>query len=184
MVWKNASGCKQSRRRGFIKSRNGSSAVEFAIIAPIFLALTFAILEAGFFFFIQSATEAANAKAARLIRTGQAQAGGFDKAAFFDEVCDVVKLFGDCNTRLTVEVKRYNSFAGLAADAGAATCRDANQAAIDAMDYQAGASREIIRVRVCYMHKALTPGIGLNLAKAQNGEVKMISTSIFRNEPF
>jgi Flp pilus assembly protein TadG len=175
---------KRGRRRGFIKSREGSSAVEFAIVAPIFLALTFAILEAGFFFFIQSATEAANAKAARLIRTGQAQSGGFDKNAFFDEVCDVVKLFGDCNQRLTVEVKRYNSFAGLAADAAGTTCRDANQAAIDAMDYQAGASREIIRVRVCYMHKALTPGIGLKLAKAQNGQVKMISTSIFRNEPF
>lgn len=174
----------RKRRLGFIRSREGASAVEFAIVAPIFLALTFAILEAGFFFFIQSATEAANAKAARLIRTGQAQGGAIDQSAFFNEICDVVKLYGDCNQRLTVEVKRYNSFAGLAADAAGPTCRDADQAAIDALDYQAGAAREIVRVRVCYLHKALTPGIGLKLARAQNGEVKMISTSIFRNEPF
>lgn len=168
----------------FVFSRRGSSAVEFAIVAPLFLALTFAILEAGFFFFVQSSVEAANAKASRLIRTGQAQAAGFDRQAFFDEVCDVVKILGDCDAKLTVQVQRYNSFAALAADNSAPTCRDADQAAVDAIPYQTGASREIVRVRVCYIHEALTPGVGLNLGRSASGEVKLVSTSIFRNEPF
>lgn len=173
----------QSGRR-FIKCRSGSSAVEFALVAPLFLALTFSILEAGFFFFIESAVEAANAKAARLIRTGQAQTNSISRDAFFGEICEVVKLFGDCNERLTVDVARFSTFAELAADVAAPVCRDAEPDAVAAIPYQAGGARDIVRVRVCYMHKSFNPGLGLNLEKAADGKVKMFSTTIFRNEPY
>lgn len=170
--------------RNFLKARRGSSAVEFAIVAPMFLALVFSILEAGYFYFIESAVEAANAKAARLIRTGQAQQSALTRDAFFDEICDVVKLFGDCNQRLTVDVARFSSFAALAADISNPTCRDASPSAVDALPYSSGAARDIVRVRVCYMHKSFNPGLGLNLEKANGGAVKIFSTTIFRNEPF
>jgi len=168
----------------FPECRDGSSAVEFALVAPLFLALVFSILEAGYFFFVESAVEAANAKAARLIRTGQAQSSSISREAFFNEICDVVKLFGDCNERLTVDVARFSSFAELAADTRDPVCRDADPAAVNAIPYQAGASRDIVRVRVCYMHKSFNPGLGLNLQKAKDGSVKMFSTTIFRNEPY
>lgn len=168
----------------FARCRRGSSAVEFALVAPIFIALSFSILEAGYFFFVESAVDAANAKAARLIRTGQAQTNAITKDAFFNEICEVVDIFGDCSTQLTVDVARYTSFAQLAADASAPTCRDAGPTAVNAIPYQLGASREIVRVRVCYMHKSFNPGLGLNLQKSNSGALKMISTSIFRNEPY
>lgn len=170
--------------KDFLKARRGSSAVEFAIVAPMFLALVFSILEAGYFYFVESAVEAANAKAARLIRTGQAQHNGLTRDAFFNEVCNVVKLFGDCNQRLTVDVARFSTFAALAADTSAPVCRDADPAAVDALPFGAGAARDIVRVRICYMHKSFNPGLGLNLEKANGGAVKMFSTTIFRNEPF
>ena len=168
----------------FLNCRAGSSAVEFALVAPLFLALTFSILEAGYFFFIGSAVEAANAKAARLIRTGQAQTNSISRDAFFDEICDVVKLFGDCNERLTVDVARFSTFAELAADVSAPVCRDADPDDVDAIPYQAGGARDIVRVRVCYLHKSFNPGLGLNLEKSKGGAVKMFSTTIFRNEPY
>lgn len=168
----------------FLNCRKGSSAVEFALVAPLFFALTFSILEAGYFFFIESAVETANAKAARLIRTGQAQTNSISRDAFFDEICDVVKLFGDCSERLTVDVARFSTFAELAADVAAPVCRDADPDAVDAIPYEAGAARDIVRVRVCYMHKSFNPGLGLNLEKATDGKVKMFSTTIFRNEPY
>ncbi len=176
-------GSKRLDRR-FVKCRNGSSAVEFALVAPLFFALIFSVLEAGYFYFIESAVEAANAKAARLIRTGQAQTNAISRDAFFDEICDVVKLFGDCNERLTVDVARFSTFAALAADVAAPVCRDADPDVVDAMSYSAGGARDIVRVRVCYMHKSFNPGLGLNLEKANGGAVKMFSTSIFRNEPY
>ncbi len=170
--------------RGFVKCRRGSSAVEFAIIAPLFFGLTFSILEAGYFYFVESAVDAANAKAARLIRTGQAQQSSMSRDAFFAEICKVVQLFGDCNARLTVDVARFSTFAELAADTANPVCRDADPGDIGSIPYQAGGSRDIVRVRVCYMHKSFNPGLGLNLEKAKGGAVKMFSTTIFRNEPY
>lgn len=170
--------------RRFLKCRSGSSAVEFALVAPLFLALTFSILEAGYFFFVESAVDAANAKAARLIRTGQAQSNAISRDAFFDEICDVVKLFGDCNERLTVDVAQFSTFAELAADVAAPVCRDAEPDAVDAIPYEAGGARDIVRVRVCYMHHGVNPGLGLNLEKSADGAMKMFSTTIFRNEPY
>lgn len=172
------------RRTGFLACRRGSSAVEFALVAPIFLALTFSIIEAGYFFFVESAVDAANAKAARLIRTGQAQTNAISRDAFFNEICDVVRVFGDCNERLTVDVARFASFSELAADVAAPVCRDADPGDVDAIPYNAGAARDIVRVRVCYMHKSFNPGLGLNLERAAGGAVKMFSTTIFRNEPY
>jgi len=174
------------RRASFLGDRNGASAVEFALIAPIFLALMFSILEAGYFFFITSAVDAANAKAARLIRTGQAQ-GGISRDDFYDEICDIVSKFGNCDEKLTVGIASFNDFSELAADLSNPICRDENDPTIqgaqfDETDY--GVQRQIVRIRVCYLHKNLTPGLGLNLEDAGGGALKMISTSIFRNEPF
>lgn len=176
---------RQNPGNSLLGCRNGSSAVEFALVAPLFLALTFSVIEAGYFFFVESAVQAANAKAARLIRTGQVQTNSISRDAFFSEVCKVVKLFGDCDTRLTVDVARYSSFAALAADADdPVVCRDADQDAVDNIPYQAGGARDIVRIRVCYMHKSFNPALGLNLEKTAGGSVRMLSTSIFRNEPY
>jgi Flp pilus assembly pilin Flp len=172
--------------RRLVGDRAGATAVEFALIAPVFFALVFSILEAGYFFFVNSAVDQAAARAARLIRTGQAQSqmAPITREAFFDEICDVVRLFGACNARLTVDVSRFATFDALAKDLSQPTCRDADQAAIDAIPYAPGAEREIVRVRICYLHRSINPALGLNLASAPDGSRKMISVTIFRNEPF
>jgi len=176
---------RKALRRSFAACRKGSSAVEFALVAPVFLALVFSILEAGVFDGGRSLADAANAKAARLIRTGQARTNSMSRDAFYNEICKVVKMFGDCDTRLTVDVARYSSFAALAADADdPVVCRDADQDAVDNIPYQAGGARDIVRIRVCYMHKSFNPALGLNLEKTAGGSVRMLSTSIFRNEPY
>jgi Flp pilus assembly protein TadG len=172
--------------RRFRRARGGAAAVEFALIAPLFLALIFSILEAGYFFFVTSAVDQACARAARLIRTGQAQSEStpISKEAFFDEICEVVRHLGDCDTRLTVDVARFADFAELAADTSAPVCRDADDTAVDAIPYAAGQQREIVRVRICFLHKTISPGLGLNLAQAPDGSRKLFSVAIFRNEPF
>lgn len=166
--------------------RGGATAVEFAIVAPIFFALTFSILEAGYFFFISSAVDQAAARASRLIRTGQAQdpVAPMTRQQFYDKVCDVVKVFGDCATRLTVDVSRYSSFAELAADLSAPVCRDADDTAVNNIPYSTGNERDIVRVRVCYLHRSINPALGLDLSQAPDGSRKLISVTVFRNEPF
>lgn len=178
---------KRRKFRSFVKNKKGAAAVEFALLAPMFFALTFSILEAGWFFFVNSAVEQANANAARLIRTGQAQNSSLSKDAFYDEICDVMKAIGSCDEKLTIDVTAYPTFAALAADLSAPVCRDRDDPSIagaqfDVSDY--GAQRQIVRVRVCYLYKPITPALGLNLAKTTHGDRQLISVSIFRNEPF
>ena len=172
------------RLNGIGSDTSGSTVVEFALIVPIFLAIMFSILEAGWFFFVNSAVDQANASASRLIRTGQVQSTGISREDFFDEVCDIVDIFGDCAEQLTVDVSQFSSFSMLAADLNAQVCRDSSDAAVDGAPFDAGVQRDIVRVRVCFLYKPLTPGIGLNLDASNQGFRKIFAVSIFRNEPF
>lgn len=170
-----------------LKDKAGSTAVEFAIVAPLLLALIFSIIEAGWYFFVTSSVQQANANAVRLIRTGQAQTGDLSADAFFDEICDVVSTFGDCDENLTIDISKFSSFSNLAADLSAPVCRDKDDPSIAGAQFNSndyGMQRDIIRVRVCYLYKPINPGLGLNLAQTKHGDRKVISVSIFRNEPF
>ena len=68
--------------RRLVNCRRGTTAIEFAFIAPIFFALLFAILETGLVFFNQQAIQTAATQSARLIMTGQVQAQGLTAAQF------------------------------------------------------------------------------------------------------
>lgn len=181
------------RRLGFAKNQEGTAAIEFAIVTPVFLAMMFSIFEVGWFFFTNSTLDAITAQAGRLVRTGQVQGWGpsdgvtnetqrFQK--LYDHICDVTKAWGDCSTRLTLELKTYASFADLAADATAPTCADAPAADIASIPFEPGAELQIIRVRVCLIYNTINPAIGVNLSEGTTNQKHLISTLIFRNEPY
>src|ERR1700731_5367557 len=67
----------------FRRNRRGSAAVEFALVAPVFFALLFAIIETGIMFFASQVLETVTQDAARQVMTGQAQAAGYNTAANF-----------------------------------------------------------------------------------------------------
>ncbi|WP_375207431.1 TadE/TadG family type IV pilus assembly protein [Hyphococcus sp.] len=173
--------------RKWIADRKGSTAVEFAMVAPILLAMIFSIMEAGWYFFVTTSVQQANANAARLIRTGQAQNGDLSSDAFFNEICDVVKALGDCNEKLTIDISKFSTFAALASDLSEPECRDKDDPSISGAQYTKsdfGMQRDIIRVRVCFLYKPINPGLGLNLKQTKHGDRQIVAVSIFRNEPF
>ncbi|MFZ5616770.1 MAG: TadE/TadG family type IV pilus assembly protein [Pseudomonadota bacterium] len=170
--------------RRAISDRRGSTAVEFAIVAPAFLALMFSTFEAGWFYFANSQLDAAVLDASRFIRTGQAQEQGFDKDAFYNHVCPRLEIFGQCSERLTVEVDTFASFAELAADNSAAVCSTDSAEDIAAIPYNPGLDNEIVRVRFCLIYNTINPTIGLNLSETANGTRKLYGSYLFRNEPF
>lgn len=97
--------------RRFVRRQDGAAAVEFALVAAPFLALTFAILETAFVFFAGQTLEATAADPARLIMTGQAQTAGYSKADFKTAVCSRVFGLFDCANGMNVDVKTYSNFA-------------------------------------------------------------------------
>lgn len=172
-------------RRRFARDRRGASAVEFAIVAPVFLALMFSTFEVAWFYFVNSTVDAAATNAARVLRTGQVQKSEMTKEEFFDDlVCPKVKLFGDCYSRLTAEVRTFDSFQELANDTTPLVCRDESATVIDAIPYEPGEDRAIVRIRLCYMYDTLNPMIGMSLAQNEAGQRKVSATYVLRVEPY
>lgn len=174
--------------REFSRDSHGSTAVEFAIVAPIFLMLMFSIFEVGWFFFANSVVDATVGDAARLIKTGQVQKSFGDEEDkyndMYDNICRVVSVFGGCENRLTLEVDTYNTFAELAADNTPAVCADAPPDDVAAIPFNPGDELQIVRVRICYIYTTLNPAIGVNLSEPGTNKRRLISTAIFRNEPY
>ncbi|MEX6634065.1 TadE/TadG family type IV pilus assembly protein [Hyphococcus lacteus] len=172
----------------FVRDKRGSTAVEFAIVAPIFLMMMFSIFEVGWFFYANSVVDAAVGDASRQIKTGQLQkSGGTDDDKFqsiYAEVCRILDAFGGCENRLTVEVNTFASFTALAADNTPPTCADAPPDQLDAIPFVPGGELEIVRVRICYIYNTLNPAIGVNLAESGTNKRRLISSLMFRNEPY
>ncbi|MBB5518896.1 TadE/TadG family type IV pilus assembly protein [Amphiplicatus metriothermophilus] len=183
-VWKAFTGGSR-RRRGFARDRGGASAVEFAIVAPVFLMFMFSTFEVAWFYFVNATVDSASINAARLLRTGQVQKAELDKNEFFyDVVCPKLKLFGDCSSRLTVEVKTFSSFSELVADTTPVVCQDEEQTVIDAIPYEPGADESIVRLRLCFMYDTINPAIGMKLAQNEAGQRKVMASYILRVEPY
>ena len=97
----------------FVRTERGATAVEFALIAPPFIATLIAILEVRIFLYGQMALQNAANQAARYFLTGQAENGNWTATTVVNKVCPV--LF-NC-TKLFIVVQDYASFAAASTSA-------------------------------------------------------------------
>ena len=166
--------------RRFARQQDGAAAVEFALVAAPFLALTFAILETAFVFFAQQTLEATSADASRLIMTGQAQTQGFSQTAFKNAVC--AKIYGmfDCQNGVYVDVKTFTSFANVTM----ASPVDAQGNFQNNFSYQPGGPGDIVVVRLFYQWPVYVSLLGFNLTNMSGGKRLLVATAAFRNEPY
>src|SRR5580692_3837368 len=94
--------------RRFRDNHTGASAVEFAIVAPLFLALLFAIIETALMFFAGQVLETMTQDAARMILTGQAQTANYQQTDFKTYVCNQIPALFSC-ANLIVNVQSFPS---------------------------------------------------------------------------
>lgn len=168
------------RVRGFTRAREGTAAIEFALIAAPFLALLFAIMETAFVFFAGQSLEYAVAQSSRLIMTGQADLGSFDKNAFKNAVCNQVVALFDCQSKLYVNVQNYSSFSA------ASTTPPYNNGQLDTskMNYQPGQPGDVVVVQLYYQWPIYVSLLSNNLANQAGNNRLLIATAAFRNEPY
>ena len=166
--------------RRLVRQQDGAAAVEFALVAAPFLALTFAIMETAVVFFSGQALETAVADASRLIMTGQAQTQGFSQSAFKNAVC--AKIFGlfDCQNGVYVDVKTFTSFSNVTMTSPI----DANGNLVNNFIYQPGGPGDIVVVRLFYQWPVYVSLIGFNLQNMTGGKRLLVATAAFRNEPY
>ena len=176
----------------FRGNRRGSAAVEFALVAPMFFALLFAIIETALMFFSSQVLETIAQDSARAILTGQAQAQGgsvaacqtvpntvspCDQTTFKAFVCTKIPALFDCS-KLYVDVVSTSSFGTLSLTDFGNSC-SFNPSG---MQYSAGTSGQVVVVRLFYQWPLIVTGLGYNMGC--NNKRLMVATAAFKNEPF
>lgn len=162
------------------KQESGVSAIEFAIVAPVFLLLLFAILETGIMYLGQFDLQHAVNNASRLVRTGQAQNQGLTQTAFRSAICDQLMVLS-CGTNLQIDVESYGSF-GTASFGPPLNADGTVNAALN--NYQPGLSGQVVLLRALYVWPVMTPGLTPFLSNMANSSHLIVVSAAFRNEPF
>ncbi|RJF75138.1 TadE/TadG family type IV pilus assembly protein [Rhodopseudomonas palustris] len=166
--------------RRFGRNRRGSAAIEFAMVAPIFFGLLFAIIETAFMFFAGQVLETAVQDSARLILTGQAQSASYSQTQFKTNLCGRLSALFDCNG-VYVDVRSYgNDFSSV----DLAAPIDANKNFVNNMQYNPGGSGQIVVVRAFYQWPLFITGLGYNISNLAGNKRLLSATAAFRNEPY
>lgn len=166
--------------RRFARRDDGAAAVEFSLVVLPFMALIFAIVETAIVFFAGQTLETAVADSARLILTGQAQAGNFDQAAFKQQVCARIYGLFDCAGGIKIDVRTASSFANV----NLTPPVDANGNMTNTLVYQPGNACDIVVVRLFYQWPIYMQLMGLSLVNMAGNTRLLTATAAFRNEPF
>ncbi|WP_027521691.1 TadE/TadG family type IV pilus assembly protein [Bradyrhizobium sp. Ec3.3] len=176
----------------FRRNRRGSAAVEFALVAPIFFALLFAIIETAIMFFAGQVLETVTQDAARSVLTGQAQTGSVSACAvsgvaaactqttFKNYVCtQIPALFFDCSS-LYVDVSSFSSFSAVTLPSHIDSAGNFDTST----SYSAGSAGDIVVVRLFYQWPLYVTGLGYNPSNLAGNKRLLVATAAFKNEPY
>ena len=169
--------------RRFRRDRRGSAALQFAIVAPVFFALLFAIIETAIMFFASQLLETYTQEAARLVLTGQAQNGTYNTQGKFlsnfqNNVCSNI-LFNCSN--INIDVKNYDSFGLITITS---QINASNNFDTSTLTYCPGNAGRIVVVRLFYQWPLFVTGLGYNIANLTGNQRLLQATAVFQNEPF
>jgi Flp pilus assembly protein TadG len=162
----------------FSRAQHGATAVEFALIAPAFLATLIAVFQTCIFLFAQMALQNAAVQAGRYFLTGQAQNNGWTASTIVSKVCPSA-LF-TCS-KLVIVVQNSSSFA--AANTSAPALYNNGQA-VTSFAYNPGTPGEVMVVQLVYPWSVVSGPLGFVLSNLPNGAAEMMGVSAFRVEPY
>ncbi len=166
--------------RRFRRNRRGSAAVEFALVAPVFFGLLFAIIELAMVFFASQVLETVTQDSARAIMTGQAQLANFTQAQFKNLVCSKVVAMFDCVNGISIDVQSYSAFSSI----NIADPIDAGRNFVPPNNYLPGGPSDVVVVRLFYQWPLFVTGLGFNVANLGGSKRLLTATAAFQNEPY
>jgi Flp pilus assembly protein TadG len=164
----------------FARADRGATAVEFALIAPIFLGLLIAILQTAVFLFAQQTLQTAALQAGRVLMTGSGST--LTQTQFTNTVCPLIQPLFTCS-KLMVNVQSYSSFASANTTAPTLTY-NANGSVSNSWSYTSGAPGQIMVVQLIYQWSVVGGPLGFVLSNLPNGSAEVMGVSAFRVEPY
>ena len=157
--------------------RSGVTAIETALIMPVFLLLSFGIIEVSLLHLAASSIEGQVSAASRQIRTGNVQNSADPLEAFKDILCGGT-TFIDCSN-LIIDVRKFNSFSDV-------TYPDFidDDGEAENNEFEVPGAGDTVLVRVAYRWKILTPFLTTYLGDAGGSSTLLHSAAVFRTEPY
>lgn len=180
-----------SHVQAWLRREDGSAAMGFALVFPLFFALFAASFEIGLFTVRQTILERAVDLTARAIRLNQMPAPDHDSIK--EMICLNAPSLSDCADTLKVDLTRVATTTWTM-PTGDGTCQDRSQE-VDppgAVDPNPQARQVLMVMRVCYIAEAMFPGTGVAAGLerethavdgTRSGGYRMLATTAFLNEP-
>ncbi len=175
---------RQLSRRAWgaiVHDTRGSPAIEFAIIAPIFIGLLLAIVQITLLFFAQQNLETVAENSVRKLMTGNAQQANMTQAQFKNAVCADLPAFMKC-ANLMIDVRVATSFSDV--DTGSPTIiYDAGGKPTN-LRFAPGGAGSIVVVKTMYVWDVAGGPLGFNISNMSNNRRLLIATSVFKTEQY
>jgi Flp pilus assembly protein TadG len=176
--------------RRFRRDRRGSAVIEFALVAPLFFVMLFAIMETALVFFAAQVLETGTQDSARLMLTNQAQNANMSQSDFEANLCNRIKLMFNCGPSsgvngITVMVKSYPA----GTDIPSTDLADpiTSGAFTGGSSYVSPTPGSTVLIRTFYKWPLFVTQLGYNLANlgrdTANPQRLLASTAVFRVEP-
>jgi Flp pilus assembly protein TadG len=159
------------------------------LVAPIFFALLFAIIETAIIFFASQVLETITQDSARVIQTGQSQSGlvtgcattGCTQGQFKQYVCGQIPALFACGS-VFVDVESCPSTSGFSCVAFNSQIN--NGSFTNNMQYNPGGPGDIVVVKLFYQWPLFVTGLGYNIANLSGNLRLLAGIAAFQNEPF
>lgn len=178
------------------RAREGASALEFAILAPVFILLMLGITEFAIIMLVSNIMENATSISSRLGRTGYNEAALSREATIRAQVERKAGVFLD-PARLTIDAKSYSQFNQIGdaepwndsnhngiAEAGEYTDINGNGVYDTDMGMAGyGGAEDVVVYTVRYPWPVMTP-IMRELVGDANGEFIITAHAVVKNEPY
>jgi Flp pilus assembly protein TadG len=172
------SDAKSSLIGRFLRTGEAATAVEFALVAPAFIALLYAILQTALVFFAQQVLQTATLQTARQIMTGQAQSANMTQSQFQAAVCANAAGLFNCSG-IYAAVQTFTTFSS----ASMINPISNGKFSSSGLPYSPGVPGDVEVVQVFYQWPVWPGPLNFTLANASGNTDVLVATAAFRNEP-
>ncbi|CAN7551811.1 TadE/TadG family type IV pilus assembly protein [Rhizobium sp. LjRoot258] len=187
---------KRPRLTAFARSRDGSAAIEFALLAIPYFLVVFAIIETFIAFAGEELLSNAVDTMSRKMRTGQITPANTDVTAFRTAFCDEISILIKCSTtevatpsKLFIDVQNFSTFAAIPTTIPRTSTSAYADIKTSDFKYLPGGSGTINMVRAYYRWQVITDLIrpyitNVRPTDGSSSYFLMVATTAFQNEQY
>jgi hypothetical protein len=172
----------RARVSGWWHDQSGVASLEFVLVVPILVIIFASALESAMLMTRFVLLEQSVDRVMRELRLGRIP--NPTPLRVKQLICEKSVILRDCMSSITLEMMPVDT-ATWAFPSNQVSCYNREQNIMPALDYNPGASQQVMFMRVCVLQDAMFPytGIGARLSEDLNGEYRLIAISAYVNEP-